>query len=120
MGFLLPCAMQSATHLTLLPQIGGTVLSDTSQSLDKQHPTLSLSGGSHAPHCLVQTVFKAHEGAVHALQLCQLSSGSALPGPLCLVTSGNVFSMEFYMHFFPRLMGMLVELLTFEKDFMTA
>ena len=37
----------------------------------------------------VQTVFKAHEGAVHAMQLCQLSSGSATSGPLCLVTSGD-------------------------------
>ena len=37
----------------------------------------------------VQTVFKAHEGAVHAMQLCQVSSGSATPGPLCLVTSGD-------------------------------
>lgn len=37
----------------------------------------------------VQSVFKAHEGAVHAMQLCQISSGSATPGPLCLVTSGE-------------------------------
>ena len=37
----------------------------------------------------VQSVFKAHEGAVHAMQLCQISSGSATPGPLCLVTSGD-------------------------------
>lgn len=38
----------------------------------------------------VQTVFKAHESAVHAMQLCQLSSGSATPGPLGLVTSGEI------------------------------
>lgn len=37
----------------------------------------------------VQTVFKAHEGAVHAMQLCQLGSGSAASGSLCLVTSGD-------------------------------
>jgi hypothetical protein len=41
-----------------------------------------------------QTVFRAHEGAVHAMQLCQISSGSATPGPLCLVTSGDLAALN--------------------------
>ena len=57
---------------------------------------LSERGSAALMWCMnVQTVFKAHEGAVHAMQLCQISSGSATPGPLCLVTSGKQQGLSF-------------------------
>ena len=58
----------------------------TTSALQSRSP----QGAAVLMRCVsVQMVFKAHEGAVHAMQLCQLSSGSATSGPLCLVTSGD-------------------------------